>query len=232
MHLWLFQTVASSPPSRNFFPLKSKSGQVCNRFLFHLNGCIVKYVKFYNESSDKVSSWLRTLPCYRYSGKTEHDETWQRIIFGLLWLWWNRRGAGSRVHQLLAVQKQRYGQVVSMQSTAHSKHRGSIYIPQGRAIVLEEEIHWTHRGKSNLSVPSLFLWVSFYFFKKKINTVAKYLLTLYIEKQNVHYYIWLFFKKLEFPFLSSRWHTGSVRFSAPEFEHHTHASFIWSYSAD
>lgn len=31
MHLWLFQIVASSTPSRNFSPLRLKSGQVSNR---------------------------------------------------------------------------------------------------------------------------------------------------------------------------------------------------------
>lgn len=40
----------------------------------------------------------------RHSRKTRPDETRQRVIFSLHWLWWNRRGAGPHVHQLLVVQ--------------------------------------------------------------------------------------------------------------------------------
>lgn len=107
-------------------------------------------------SWNKVSRWLRTLPCFRYSGKTRHDETWQRIVLGLLRLWWDWRGAGFGVHQLLAVQEQRHGQVVRMQSAAHTRGRCCIR----RRNSLTSQRPW---GSPLWKWP-LLLWVSFYFF--------------------------------------------------------------------
>lgn len=62
-----------------------------------------------------TSTVINLFPCAhsRYSGTSEHDETRQRFVLGLLWLWRNQGGVGPRVHQLLAVQEQRHGQVVS-----------------------------------------------------------------------------------------------------------------------
>ena len=90
-HLWLFQIVASSTPSRNFFPLRFKKIKVSKRSLSP------KYMNFYCESYVKPYLYCR------YSGKAEHDETWQRIVLGFLRVWWDSRGVGPRVHQLLAV---------------------------------------------------------------------------------------------------------------------------------
>lgn len=58
MRLWSFQVVVSSPPSRNFFPLRLKSGQVSNKSLYEIRVMVSK------KDIVMVSNPVRTEPSH------------------------------------------------------------------------------------------------------------------------------------------------------------------------